>query len=46
MKEFEKKVGIIRFNAIKKLGDEKRFTAELIRAQKQLESLERITIMD
>ena len=41
MKEFEDKVGIIRFNAIKKLGDEKRFTAELIRAQRQLDLLEK-----
>ena len=41
MKEFEMKIGVIRFNAIRKLGDEKRFTAELIRAQKQLEIMER-----
>jgi hypothetical protein len=41
MKEFEMKIGVIRFNAIRKLGDEKRFTAELIRAQKQLEVMER-----
>jgi hypothetical protein len=41
MKEFESKIGAIRFNAIKKLGDEKRFTAEMIRAQKQLELMEK-----
>lgn len=43
MEEFENKVGVIRFNAIKKLGDEKRFTAELIRAQRQLQLLEKLT---
>ena len=41
MREFEDKVGIIRYNAIKKLGDEKRFTAELIRAQRQLKIIEK-----
>ena len=41
MKEFQDQVGIIRFNAILKLGDEKRFTAELIRAQRQIELLEK-----
>lgn len=40
MKEFENKVGVIRFNAIKKLCDERRFTAELIRAQRQMELLD------
>lgn len=40
MKEFESRVGVIRFNAIKKLGDERRFTAELIRAQRQLVQLD------
>ena len=42
MREFENKVGIIRYNAIKKLGDEKRFTAELIRAQRQLQIIEKL----
>jgi hypothetical protein len=37
MKEFEGKVGEIRFNTISKLGEDKRFMAELIRAQKELE---------
>lgn len=41
IQEFEKSTGIIRFNATKKLSDDKRYTAELIRAQKQLEILER-----
>ena len=41
MKEFEQNVGIIRFSCIGKLKDEKRFTAELIRAQRQLEILEK-----
>lgn len=40
MKEFENKVGVIRFNAIKKLSGERRFMAELIRAQKHLEVIE------
>ena len=40
MKEFENKVGVIRFNAINKLGGERRFMAELIRAQKHLEVME------
>ncbi|OMJ88429.1 hypothetical protein SteCoe_9653 [Stentor coeruleus] len=40
MKEFEGNVGVIRFNAVKKLCDERRFTAELIRAQRQIELLE------
>ncbi|OMJ75056.1 hypothetical protein SteCoe_25902 [Stentor coeruleus] len=40
MKEFENNVGVIRFNAIKKLCDERRFTAELIRAQRQMEMLD------
>lgn len=41
IEEFEKTTGIIRFNATKKLSDDKRYTAELIRAQKQLDILER-----
>ena len=41
VEEFEKTTGIIRFNATKKLTDDKRYTAELIRAQKQLDILER-----
>ncbi|OMJ67752.1 hypothetical protein SteCoe_35003 [Stentor coeruleus] len=40
MKEFESRAGVIRFNAIKKLSDERRFTAELIRAQRQLVQLD------
>jgi hypothetical protein len=41
IEEFEKFAGIIRFNACKKLSDDKRYTAELIRAQRQLDILER-----
>ena len=41
IEEFEKFAGVIRFNAAKKLSDDKRYTAELIRAQKQLDILER-----
>lgn len=39
-KEFENSVGVIRINALKKLGDDKRFSTELLRAQKQLEMIE------
>ena len=41
LEEFERNTGIIRFNACKKLADDKRYTAELIRAQRQLDILER-----
>ena len=41
IQEFEQGAGIIRFNACKKLADDKRYTAELIRAQRQLDILER-----
>lgn len=41
IEEFEKIAGVIRFNAAQKLSENKRYTAELIRAQRQLDILER-----
>lgn len=41
IQEFEETSGMTKFGSTKKLGDEKRFTAELIRAQRQLDILER-----
>ena len=41
IQEFEVKTGKIRFNASTKLADDRRYTAELIRAQRQLDIIER-----
>lgn len=41
IEEFEKSSGMTKYNSIKKLGEDKKYTAELIRAQRQLDILER-----
>ena len=42
IQEFEKSIGLIKYNALDKFADEKVFTAELIRAQRQLEVIDGI----